>query len=404
METASLSVLVFTHRIPFFQNSGYAIVAYNTIKGLVEEGHRVTVISLNTDSRLLKKIDDPLAKKVEFISFPVTVQVTAMNVLRALLTDKRFRNERYLSTTADRSLAAELRKKTFDIIHLEGLPVTAYLPTIRKNSKAKVIFRPHNTGYEVWKRMAQQVNNLFRKWYLNRFAKKMRVFETEHINRFDGVAAISDFDRQNFERVGCHVPIAVFPAAIDPDKYHPDRNKTEINSLFFLGSMDWLPNREGLEWFLDQFCEHFTGGDLKGKLYVAGHDMPEEFDRFENNRDVFIAGEVDDALEYINSKSIMVVPLLSGGGMRIKIIEGMAMEKCIISTTIGAEGISCEPGTHLFIADDKEAFYEAISRCLSDEQLCRQIGKKAREHALARHDYRKIAQQLSTFYRQVIAA
>ena len=82
-----------------------------------------------------------------------------MNVLRALLTDKRFRNERYLSTTADRSLAAELRKKTFDIIHLEGLPVTAYLPTIRKNSKAKVIFRPHNTGYEVWKRMAQQVTD-----------------------------------------------------------------------------------------------------------------------------------------------------------------------------------------------------------------------------------------------------
>ncbi|MBE7178761.1 MAG: glycosyltransferase family 4 protein [Mucilaginibacter polytrichastri] len=402
MAKEGLSVLVFTHRVPFLQNSGYAIVSYNTIKGLVEEGHRVTVISLNADNSLLKKLNDPLLEKITFKTFPISLQATPRNFVRALLADNLFTNERFFSPTADRSLAAELKQTDYDIIHLEGLPVTTYLATIRKNSKAKVIYRSHTTEHQVWKRMAKQIRNPLRKWYLTRFARKMELFETEHINHFDGVAAITDFDRKIFEQLGCSAPIEVLPAAVNMDKYKPDPSRTEPNSLFFLGSLDWLPNREGLEWFLENFHEEITNGELRSKLYVAGHDVPEEFDRYENNREIFIVGEVDSALEFINNKSIMVVPLLSGGGMRIKIIEGMAMGKCIISTTIGAEGIQYEDGKHLFIANTKEEFHEAIKRCLNDEKLCRTTGKNARDLVSAQHDYRVLATKLSSFYRAVL--
>lgn len=403
MPQPGLSVLVFTHRIPFIQNSGYAIVAYNTIKGLVEEGHQVTVISLHTNNNVLKEINDPLLEKLTFKTFPVSTQATPRSLVRALIAGKLFTNERFFSATADRSLALELRQKKFDVIHLEGLAVSVYLATIRKNCKAKVVYRPHTTEHQVWKRMAKQVNNPLKKWYLNRFAKKMEHFETEHVKRFDGVATITDFDRKIFEQVGCSVPMQVLPAAVNLAKYKPEPKKTEMNSLFFLGSLDWLPNREGLEWFLENFYEDITDGELKCKLYVAGHDVPEEFDRYENNREIFIVGEVDNALEFINNKSIMVVPLLSGGGMRIKIIEGMAMGKCIISTSIGAEGIHYEEGKHLFIANTKDEFYEAIKRCLNDEKLCKKVGENARMLVQEQHDYRILAKNLSAFYHTLLA-
>lgn len=402
MPQPGLSVLVFTQRIPFLQNSGYAIVAYNTIKGLVEEGHQVTVISLNTNNALLKELNDPLLEKVNFKTFPVTSQATPRNFVRALLADNLFTNERFFSATADRSLALELRQNKFDIVHLEGLAVSIYLPTIRKNTNAKVVYRPHTTEHQVWKRMAKQVNNPLKKWYLNRFATKMQRFETEHVNRFDGVSAITDFDRRNFEQLGCAVPITVSPAAIHINKYQPEPEKTEPNSLFFLGSLDWPPSREGLEWFLQNFHEDITDGELKCRLYVAGHDVPEDFDRYENNREIFIVGEVDNALDFINNKSIMVVPLLSGGGMRIKIIEGMAMGKCIISTSIGAEGINYEDGKHLFIADTKEAFYATIKKCLSNESMVKKIGENARRLVYEQHDYRIQAKKLSAFYHTLL--
>src|ERR1700747_292163 len=123
------------------------------------------------------------------------------------------------------------------------------------------------------------------------------------------------------------MPWEVVPFGVELSHHKPDFEKTEFPSLFFLGSLDWMPNREGIEWFLHAFHNDLANDDLRVKFYVAGNDIPEEFDDYEVMGKIFIQGEVDDALEFVNSKAIMIVPLLSGGGMRVKIVEGMAMEK-----------------------------------------------------------------------------
>nr|WP_255563643.1 glycosyltransferase family 4 protein [Mucilaginibacter rivuli] len=194
------------------------------------------------------------------------------------------------------------------------------------------------------------------------------------------------------------------PVGIDLTRYEPDHHKTEFPSLFFLGALDWMPNREGMEWFLDNFSADITDGDLRVKFYVAGHNIPDAFDDYEVMGKIFIQGEVDDALEFVNSKAIMVVPLLSGGGMRVKIVEAMAMEKCIITTSLGAEGIRYESGKNIVIADNRNEFFDAIKRCISDESFCRQIGINARQLIQQDHDTNVVTARFISFYNELLKA
>jgi glycosyltransferase involved in cell wall biosynthesis len=116
---------------------------------------------------------------------------------------------------------------------------------------------------------------------------------------------------------------------------------------------------------------------------------------------IFIQGEVDDALEFVNSKSIMIVPLLSSGGMRVKIVEGMAMQKCIISTSLGAEGIDYKNGVNILIANDYYEFYDAIKLCITDEDYCKTIGINARKLMEEQHNVNHVTKKLVDFYETV---
>ncbi|MDF2434248.1 MAG: polysaccharide biosynthesis protein PslH, partial [Mucilaginibacter sp.] len=284
----------------------------------------------------------------------------------------------------------------------EGLFMSLYLSAIRKNSKAKLIYRLHNIENQIWQRLSLQKTDPFKKSYLKMHAKRIKNYELQQLNNFDGIAVFTEQDKGTLQEYGTKIPIEILPVGINLEHYKPDFSKTEFPSLFFLGSLDWLPNREGIEWFLENFAKDLTDGDLHVKFYVAGSDIPERFDDYEVMGKIFIQGEVDDALEFLNSKSIMIVPLLTSGGMRVKIVEGMAMQKCIISTSLGAEGIRFEDGGNILIANNVDEFYEAIKQCVADEHFCKQIGFNARKLVEDQHDVNKITKSLVQFYKAIV--
>jgi glycosyltransferase involved in cell wall biosynthesis len=399
----ALRILILTHRVPFPQNGGYPIVVGNTIKGLVTHGHQVSLISLNVKKHTDKFFErDELLNKISYTEYDIDTRVSAVEFVSNLFTKNPYNIDKYYDAGFEKLLAQNLKENVYDIIQLEGLFVAPYLGAIRKNSKTKVIYRAHNIEHQVWRRLAQQKGDPFKKWYLNLLARRVKTYELEQLNKFDGIAVFTGQDKASVQSFGIKVPLQVLPIGVDLTKYCPEPEKTECPSLFFLGSLDWLPNREGIEWFLDNYKYDIVHGDLKVKFYVAGNAIPEEFDEYEVPGNVFIQGEVDDALEFVNSKSIMVVPLLSGGGMRVKIVEGMAMQKCIISTTIGAEGINFVDGESILIANNADEFYNAVLKCIRDEEYCRTIGQNARMLMEQQHDVNKVTEGLLNFYGTVI--
>ncbi|WP_214072869.1 glycosyltransferase family 4 protein [Mucilaginibacter sp. dw_454] len=395
-----MKILILSHRVPFPQNGGYAIVVANTIKGLVNEGHDVSLVALNAkrNSHDSSLPDEDLMGKINYRAYDIDTTVTILGVAMNLFKKTSFNVDRYYDPEFETLLIREMRNTEYDIIQFEGLFVTLYMPAVRKHSKAKLIYRAHNIENQIWWRLSQQKIDPFKKSYLRMHAGRIKNYEQQQLNKFDAITVFTPQDKEMLTEYGISVPIEIIPVGLRLEKYHVDIRKTEFPSLFFLGSLDWLPNREGMEWFLDTFINDITSGDLPVKLYVAGNDIPDRFDDYEALGKIFIQGEVDDALEFVNSKSIMIVPLLSGGGMRVKIVEGMAMQKCIISTSLGAEGINFTNGHDILIANNRDEFYDAIQRCARDEEYCIQLGQNARLLAEKEHDINVVIKHLVEFY------
>ena len=198
-----------------------------------------------------------------------------------------------------------------------------------------------------------------------------------------------------FHNISSSFRYNTFGVDLDQYRYAPleiDTPKKNLQ-LFHIGSMNWAPNIEGIEWFLDRVWPVLLTHFPELEFYIAGRDIPEYFNQYKIPH-FNVDGEVPDAQEYMLSKDIMIVPLLSGSGVRIKIIEGMALGKVIISTSIGAEGLDVVDGEDLFIADTPEQYIEAIKQCMSSLEKMKNMAENARKYVESHHHDVTIAHEI----------
>jgi len=201
--------------------------------------------------------------------------------------------------------------------------------------------------------------------------------------------------------MGCKKPVFPAPTGFDISQLKPDRSGIEPNSLFHIGALDWMPNLEALRWFMNNSWPIIHKRYPEVKFYIAGRNMPEEVKKY-GSENVIICGEVESAIDFMNSKQIMVVPLLSGSGMRIKIVEGLALGKIIISTTVGAEGIGCKNLTHIMIADTPMEFAEIVGIMINDKDFADRLSSNAIAFVQEKFDNHLICERLLTKYRQLV--
>lgn len=368
-------------------------------QGLLDEGIALKVLALSPLplENKLEKICEDYVSQTGFEAISIDTRIKIVSALINLFSKNSYIVERYHSRAVNKALKRILNRNTFDIIQLEGLYLTPYIPLIRNLTNSPLIYRSHNIEHFIWQRLAQTARHPLRKVYLEFLSTRLRQFETKVIHDVDGLVAISEIDRQFFLSNGYKGPSVVIPAGMPEVSLADSYPEPEYNSVFHLGSMDWRPNQEGVTWFLKKAWPLVSAKNLAITMYLAGRRMPESFCQY-GSENVKIVGEVSNAMSFIMSKNLMVVPLLSGGGMRVKIIEGMAAGKTIISTHIGAEGIGCEHGKNILLADTPEEMASWIVRCIEDRAFSEAISQKARAFAMEHYDMKNIIRELLTFY------
>lgn len=398
-----MKILYITNRVPFPPHGGYPIVVYNSIKGALNEGAEVTLFSLNTNKHYVavRNLTDPLLDKISFVTCSINIDVNAWEEVKSVMSKRSPNVFRFYRAGAVSQLKSILQRNQFDIIQFEGLFVVPYLPLIRQLSQAKVVYRAHNIEYQIWEHLAVAEKSPIRKLYLTYLSAKLRHFESDNMNNFDAVVTFNEADLRELKYQGCNACMENFSVMLDPDDYLPQSGLAEPLSIFHLGSMDWMPNLEGLEWFIDHVWDDLEKLNVGLTFHIAGNHMPPEI--MEISDDVIkVYPDLDDAKQFMNSKSIMVVPLQSGSGMRVKIIEGMAMKKCIISTSLGAEGIRYEHGKNILIADTADDFYRYILQCTTDSGLVERIGEYARLLFEKDHHIQSASKRIMDFYQRLI--
>lgn len=368
-------------------------------EGLMANGNQVTVLAMSTPKSFIKsnEVNPDYQTKTNFQTVFIDTSIKPLDAFFNLFSRKSYNIIRFYSKEFERALEALLIKEKFDIIHLETLWVTPYVEAIRKKTKAKIVYRSHNVEYRIWERLATISENPLKKKYLQLLAARLKKYEVSMLSKYDAIASITELDITTYKKLGCTLPMKHIPFGVSIAKYIPQRAEIEFPSLFHIGSMDWMPNDEAIKWFLKKIWPTIHTKFPNLNLYLAGRNMPTWLSELKMTN-VIVLGEVEDQLAFMNSKSVMIVPLQSGGGMRIKIIEGMALAKTIVSTSIGAEGIASEDKVNILLADTEIEFEQAIENCITNKAVTETIGKNARMLIENKYDNEKICKHLLEFY------
>jgi glycosyltransferase involved in cell wall biosynthesis len=403
-----MRILFLCNKSPWPPKEGGPMAMNMLITGLIRAGHFVRVLAVNSYKYNIHPEDIPsdYRQMTGLRLVDVDLRVRPVAALLNLFTSRSYHVERFISAAFRKELTGMLTEGRFDIVQMETVFMSPYIETIRQHSKARIVLRAHNIEHMIWQRVAEETRNPLKRFYLQHLTRTLKQYELSILPAFDGIAAITPTDAGFFRNILEHTasPVANHTISIgfgiNPDAYPAPDDPGGFPSLFTLGSMNWIPNQEGIRWFLQEVWPDIHKQFPSLKYYLAGREMPEWMINL-TLPNVVVVGEVEDARAFIASKSVMIVPLFSGSGIRIKIIEGMALSRPVISTSIGAEGISCTHGENILIANLPCEFFEMVSICVTDQHLCKRIGSNARRFVEQHYNQDAIIQKLAGFYEQL---
>jgi glycosyltransferase involved in cell wall biosynthesis len=367
---------------------------------LLRDGCDVKVLAVETDKHPadVDKMPVDYRERTRFEAEYVDLGIKPLEAAVAMLCGESYHVRRYRSEAFAKRLRRILEQEKFDVIHMESPFLTPYLPLIRSLSEAKVVLRAHNVENIIWKRVAESTPHGLKRWYLKHLSLTLRAYELEHINDYDGVVCITRNDAEYFKQNGCRRPVTAIPFGVESEECAGVA--VEPASLFHIGAMDWMPNRESIEWLLDEVWPVVHREVPQARLYLAGRKMPERW-MHAAIEGVSVVGEVPDAGYFIAGKQINVVPLRSGSGIRVKIIEAMAAGKAVVTTTVGAQGIEYTDGENLLIADTPEQFAVQIKHLVEDQDYYARVGEAAARLVAEQYDVKKLTDRLQRFYEEI---
>ena len=397
-----MKILQFCYKPPLPATDGGTIDMYSISEGLTNNGCELKVLTVYSDKHpfVVELLPKSYVDKTQIEGVYINLKPNFFDALWCIFSAQSYVIKRFVSYDMKLLLIKTLINQEFDIIQIESIMLAPYIPLIRKHSTAKITFHCPNVEHLIWQRMAKNKQiNIFKKWYIKNTALNLKHYELEHINDFDAVFPVTDVDAKYFKDNGCKRLCVGIPIGFDNVEKLPDVMEQE-HSIFHIGSMNWAPNEQGIKWFLNEVWPLMNKSLPKIKAYFAGRNMPMWLKNGEWNN-VDIVGEVDDSILFMSSKKIMVVPLLSGSGIRIKILEAMSIGKAVVATSIAAEGIMYENGKNILIADTPEEFVSAVKRLDEDEEFCKQIGDNAYKLIRERYDTNYIGKELLNYYYQI---
>ena len=398
-----MKILQLCKKFPYPLKDGESIAVTYQSKAFYEFGCEITLLAMNTTKHYTKigKLPNGFNHYKEIHVTDIDNRVKVLKAFVNLFSSKSYHISRFDSKEYNDKLIALLQDNEYDVIQLETLYLTPYIDTIKQHSNAIVSMRSHNVEFEIWERISANTKFLPKKLYLKHLTKKLKNFELTHINDYDYLVTVTDRDLQKFKKLGYKNGAMASPIGLQVDRYVENTTSLQGKDISFIGSMDWLPNIEGLEWFLKEVWTIFSKQNPEVKFHIAGRNTPKWITNLDLDN-VVVHGEVLDALRFMQKYPIMVVPLFSGSGMRVKILEGLALGRVVVSTTVGKEGIEANHGEQIFVADTAMEFVAVLTECIKDLPLMQTVADNAVTLIKDKYDHKVNARKLLEKYKSIL--
>lgn len=402
-----MRILAVDEEIPYPPNSGKRLRTYKLFEQLAAE-HEIkwlcrSLEGVEYDSRGLLE----LGIDCEVIGPPIP-RKSGLGFYGSLFANFFSRYPYVVARHRSGTMAARIseiaRSDGIDLIHCEWTPyaVNMISPPVR----LPAVLSTHNVESQIWQKTCRVQRNPLKKLYFLMQWKKMELFEKRQCRRFGRVLAVSEQDRRLLSRWAPFDRIDVVPNGVDTDYFQPaGTDMEEPNSVVFLGSLDWHPNIDAVEYFIGSIWPLVTKSLDGCRFIVIGRNPSPALRRMlPPDGSVEVRADVPDVRPHLKSASACVVPLRIGGGSRIKILEAFAMAKALVSTTVGAEGLEVQPGKHLLLADTPVGFASALVRLLRDGEMRARMGAAARALVEERHRWNVLARAVEESWKRATAS
>ncbi len=401
-----MKILFLTQIIPYPPDAGPRIKTWHVLQYLANSGHDITLLSFvrKDEEKHLSKLSEVCQQII-----PIPIKRTRIEEVRALLRSQIKRTP-FLIERDFRPLMAKTTRELltthhYDAIHVDQVNMAQFISKSFLNSKRiKTIFDAHNATWVILDRMRHKIPLALRP-FLSLEVHRMKAYENRLVEEFDHVITVTEIDKNLIlkGRNGQHnnSKVHVIPIAVNTDLLRPVKRKPDSNHIVTVASLNYPPNADGVRWFLREVFPIIKRQKPEVTLTVIGKNPPKDF--FDLAKDfhneVQITGYVEDLIPYLENSAFMVVPVLAGGGMRVRILEAFSRGIPVVTTTIGLEGISATDGIEVLVEDTPENFAQAVIRLLHDFQLQEQLAINARNLVTSKYDWKISLQELETIYK-----
>lgn len=391
-----MNVLYLMPYNPVNPTFGGALRIYHLLTHLCKH-HDVTVAGFSNPEQEKLLIEDfpELKGKTHFVRSKYSDTDNRLTLIKSLFTTH---SHWYLNSRSDelqKILNRLTSEKNFDIIQSEFPALAMY----NFNTPAKKVIDAHNVEYDNFRRMTK-VKNPLKKLFYHLEAFKFYREETDVCSRQDALFATSERDISIFNKSVPNTPKYLIPNGVDPNYFKPFTAPPKPHSMVFVGMMKYVPNYDGMNYFLDEIFPKILDRYPDATITIIGKNPPESLAQ-RAGKNIIITGFVEDTRPYIRDASVYVVPLRMGGGTRLKILEALAMKKPIVTTSIGCEGIDVVNRESAMISDTPQGFADAVIELFSKEELCKKITETG--YSLMNDNYRweSIGMQMSKAYEEI---
>ena len=308
--------------------------------------------------------------KVNFDHVEISTKINPFIAFVHLFNNKSYHISRFTHENLLSKLSHHLKKKQFDIIVFESIFAAAHINEIKNLSNAFLIYRAHNVEHKIWEDLSKGELNPLKRWYINHLARHLKSFELKFLYKVDSIFSISKNDQIFFSRytkISNYIPVSMI---------HHKESPPFVGSISFLGAFNWAPNKEGLFWFIENVFQELIKHFPSLQFEIAG-SFSEEISSLSKTKNICLHGFVDSSKEFLANHGIFVAPILSGSGVKMKVIEAMSLGVPCVLSEHAAEGLNLPP--IIPVCGSKDEFVEKLSLLLKDEHHCIEIGNAGKQ-------------------------
>ncbi|MBD3615431.1 MAG: glycosyltransferase [Gracilimonas sp.] len=388
-----LNVMPFS---PVPKDFGGALREYYILQSLASE-HEVTVVTYGTEEQfdLFTREFGDLVNEIHMVKPPWERKFRRLAQFYAVCcSGKSYFHNHNCSQCLQKKITELLETKNFDAVHCEF----SVMGNLNFGNDVLKIMNTHNVEYNNFRRMWNTTNTAFRKRFYRHEYKKVYHEEIKALKNQDVIFSTSEKDREIFRKDIPDVPNYVVPNGVDTEFFTPsDIIDEEPYSLVFTGMMGYVPNYDGMLWFLDNIFPKIKKQIPNIKVYIVGKNPPAELEKRALD-DVVVTGFVDDVRPYVWRSSVFIVPLRMGSGTRLKVVEALSMKKPVVSTSIGCEGIEVVDGDSILIEDEPKDFAEAVVQLLQNRNLRSHLTENGYRLVKEKYDWSVVGNHMLNVY------